>query len=293
MLPIGDTPNPRNFRPWVNWALIAVNVAVFFGVSLPMGEQYGVYVFEHGYKPGVPEVSDLFYSMFLHGGLAHLAGNMLFLWIYGDNVEHRLGRLTYLLVYIGCGIAATLTFGFFAGGSRVPLVGASGAISGVLGLYFLLFPRNKVKVFLFFFPFVMGVYLIPARIVLGLYVVVDNFFPALLGASSNVAYGAHLGGFFAGVLAAVIGERRDWRVKAPGEAAPSVSGARLRPVRALSEADLARRHLETGLELQRRGQDTMAWQHLARVLELDAPAEIKDIAIEALSAIDAHPNLRH
>ncbi len=293
MLPIGDTPNPSNFRPWVNWALIAVNVAVFFAVSLPLGEQYGVYVVEHGYKPGAPEATDLLYSMFLHGGLAHLGGNMLFLWIYGDNVEHRLGRLTYLLVYLGCGVAATLTFGFFAEGSVVPLLGASGAISGVLGLYFLLFPRNQVKVFLFFFPFVMGVYLIPARLVLGLYVIVDNFFPALLGASTGVAYGAHLGGFFAGVLAAFVGERRDWRLRAPAQPPPSVSRARIRPVRTLSEADLARRHLETGLELLRRGQQTMAWQHLARVLELDAPAEVKSIAVEALSSIDAHPKQQH
>ena len=293
MFPIGDTPNPRNFNAWVNWALIAANVLIYLLVTLPAGDQYGAYVLEHGFKPGAAEGADLAYSMFLHGGPGHLAGNMLFLWIYGDNVEHRLGRGTYLAVYLGCGVAATLTFAFFAGGSTVPMVGASGAIAGVLGLYFLLFPRNKVKVFVFFFPFIMDVFLVPARLVLGAFVLLDNFLPVLLGANSNVAYGAHLGGFFAGLLVAWIGERRGWKLAPAGPPPPSVSRSRVRPARALSEADLARRHLDTGLELQRRGQDPMAWQHFARVLELNADPETKDRAVAALSAIDAHPKLHH
>jgi membrane associated rhomboid family serine protease len=292
MFPIGDTPNPPNFTPWVNWGLIAANVLVFVVVSLPMGSQYNAYVMVHGFKPGAAEVSDLLYSMFLHAGFGHLAGNMLFLWIYGDNVEHRLGRLNYLLIYLGCGVAATLTFAAFAGGSTIPLVGASGAISGVLGLYFLLFPRNKVKVFVFFFPFVVDVFLIPARIVLGVYVVVDNFLPVLFSSGSNVAYGAHLGGFFAGVLVAWIGERRDWTLWSP-TAAASVTAPRLRPVRDLTEADLARRHLATGLSLLGRDQSPRAWQHFARVLELDADSETRARARASLAAIDAHPKLYH
>ena len=291
MLPIGDTPNPPNFFAWVNWGLIAVNVAIFVLIALPMGPEYSSYVVAHGFKPGAPEFSDLVYSMFLHGGIGHLAGNMLFLWIYGDNVEHRLGRVTYLLVYLGCGIAATSAFGVFAAGSTVPLVGASGAISGVLGLYFLMFPRNKVKVFVFFFPIVMNVFLIPARIVLGLYVVIDNFFPFLLGASTNVAYGAHLGGFFAGVLVAFVGERRGWRWSRPSPSA-AATGPRLRPVRTLDEADLADRHLEQGLELLSSGQTPRAWQHLARVLELPARPRTRERALAALAAIPVHPGMR-
>jgi len=234
-LPIGDTPNPPSgFTPWVNWALLAANIAVFLLVSLPlMGEPaslatpgareylqvlgaeprslYDVYVFRNGFKPGAFEITDLFYSMFLHGGFMHLAGNMLFLWIYGDNVEFYLGRVRYLLTYLVTGILATLTFAAFAPGSLTPLVGASGAISGVLGLYFLLFPKNRIKVFIFLFPFIMNVFLVPARIVLGFYLVIDNLFPALLGAQSNVAHGAHIGGFVGGLALAWIVERRGGR----------------------------------------------------------------------------------
>lgn len=244
--PIGDTPNPRGFVPWVSYALIAVNVAVYMVVSLPLSVQgvdisdptvieyvralrpslprdvsmrqalshisaYDLYVFAHGYKPGAPEMLDLLASMFLHGGFLHLAGNMLFLWIYGDNVEHHLGRVLYLLAYAGTGIVATLTFALFAGDSMVPLVGASGAISGVLGLYFLLFPRNRVKVFMAFFPFFFDVVLLPARLVLGFFVIVDNLLPFLVQSRSPVAYGAHLGGFAAGLLVAYAGERLAWR----------------------------------------------------------------------------------
>lgn len=237
LLPYRDSPNPLGFTPWVNYALIAANVAVFVLVTLPLSAQgvdpgdpalaaylealgraasgthlaglsaYELFLFEHGFKPGAPEVSDLLASLFLHGGLLHLAGNMLFLWIYGDNVEHRLGRATYLAVYLLSGVVATLVFSAFARGSMVPLVGASGAISGVLGLYFLFFPRNQVKVFVAFFPFFFQSIWVRARWVLGFYVVVDNLLPFLGGSSSNVAHGAHLGGFIAGLGVAWLVER--------------------------------------------------------------------------------------
>jgi len=244
-LPIGDTPNPRGFFPIVNWLLIGINVAVYVLISMPLSSTavdpndpllfeylkaiapsfdaaanardmlagmtaYDLFVFKWGYKPGDPHITQLFTSMFLHGGLLHLAGNMLFLWIFGDNVEHRIGRITYLLTYLATGVAATLAFSLFASSSMLPLVGASGAISGVLGLYFLLFKRNRVKVLVVFFPFLFRVMLIPARIVLGFYVLVDNLLPFVLGAESNVAYGAHLGGFVAGLVVAVAGERLAW-----------------------------------------------------------------------------------
>ena len=174
----GDSPNPKNFTPWINWSLIIANVAVYFFVTLPLSSQgvdlndpmlreflrhiaqslpsgvsikqvlaqisaYDLFTYVHGYKPGAPQTGYLFFSMFLHGNLLHLVGNMLFLWIYGDNVEHRLGRLGYLITYLVSGVAATLFFSVFAGSSMTPLVGASGAISGVLGLYFLLFPHQS------------------------------------------------------------------------------------------------------------------------------------------------------
>lgn len=244
-LPIGDTPNPPRFTAYVNFVLIGLNVAIYVLIAMPLSGQavdlsdpavieymrmlaengltvpmirealsqlsaYDLFVFQHGFKPGAPEVSDLFFSMFLHGGFLHLAGNMLFLWIFGDNVEHRLGRFGYLLVYLVTGVVATVSFGAFAGGSTIPLVGASGAISGVLGLYFLLFRHNRVKVFIFFFPFIMNVYLVRARIVLGFYLIVDNLLPVLAGSGGGVAYGAHIGGFFGGLGVAWLGEKINW-----------------------------------------------------------------------------------
>ncbi len=246
LIPIGDTPNPRNFIPWMNWLLIAANVAIFLFISLPLSSQgvnyedpqlreylryiypslptlfslrqvlaqmsaYDLFVFTHGYKPGSPELADLFLSLFLHANILHLAGNMLFLWIYGDNVEHRLGRVGYLVTYLTTGVAATLFFALFAGNSMTPLVGASGAISGVLGLYFLLFPRNQVKVFIALFPFIFQAVLLPARWVLGFYLLIDNLLPFLSGARSGVAYGAHIGGFLAGFVIAWAGEQVAWR----------------------------------------------------------------------------------
>lgn len=210
-LPIGDTPNPPRFTAYVNFALMGINIAIYLLVTVPMsGPEYELFVYQHGFKPGAPEVSDLFFSMFLHGGFLHLAGNMLFLWIFGDNVEHRLGRLGYLLVYLFTGVVATVAFAIFARGSTIPMVGASGAISGVLGLYFLLFRHNQVKVFVFLFPFIMDVWLISARLVLAFYLVIDNLLPVFLGSSGGVAHGAHIGGFVGGLGVAWLGEKINW-----------------------------------------------------------------------------------
>ncbi len=136
---------------------------------------------------------------------------MLFLWIFGDNVEHRRGKLGYLLTYQGTGMAATLFFSLFAPDSRVPMLGASGAISGILGCYFWWFPANQVRVFIFLFPFFMDVVQVPARFVLGIYLLVDNLLPFLLkvGAATGVAHGAHIGGFLAGLaLAVALGQKK-------------------------------------------------------------------------------------
>jgi membrane associated rhomboid family serine protease len=171
---------------------------------------YDLFIFAHGFKPAAAQAGDLFSSMFLHANFLHLAGNMLFLWIYGDNVEHRLGRIGYLAAYLATGVIATLAFSAMSMSSMTPMVGASGAISGVLGFYFLFFPRNSVKVFIFFF-FIIDVILLPARWVLGIYVVFDNLLPIIWGAPSGVAYGAHLGGFLGGLGLAWIVDRVNWR----------------------------------------------------------------------------------
>jgi rhomboid family protein len=243
-LPVGDQPNPPG-TPFVNYTLIALNVAVYLLVSLPLQMRpadprdprlreyidvvaqnlppgtsvqevvsqvsaYDLVVFSYGYRPAEPSVLTLFTAMFLHGGFAHLFGNMLFLWIYGDNVEHRLGRVGYLFWYLATGVAATLFFALLDGSSKFPMVGASGAISGVLGFYFLWFPHNLVRVWVFLFPFFMNVVALPARLVLGAFLVIDNLLPFLVsgGAGTGVAYGAHIGGFVAGLSAAWVMNRR-------------------------------------------------------------------------------------
>jgi membrane associated rhomboid family serine protease len=283
-LPIGDTPNPLNFKPVVNWVLIAMNVGVFILVTMPMmsvgvdpGDPllehyvrsmlprsfwgspqqlvgqlsaYDLFVFDHGYRPAQPELADLVTSMFLHGSFGHLVGNMLFLWIYGDNVEHHLGRVRYALTYLGTGVAATLTFHAFAAGSPVPMVGASGAISGILGLYFVLFPHNRVKVFVMLFPFIMRVLLIPARWVLGFYLVWDNLLPVLIGAQSSTAYGAHIGGFLAGAGLTYWWERRsgDWSPFVNSKVSGSGFGEFLEPLARLRQ-DLQAGNAKNALEL--------------------------------------------
>lgn len=240
-LPIADSPNSGSI-PKVTWLLIALNVLVYLGVSVPLdlrppalddpllaeylrmlGAQgpvpyevirdqlsaYDLLVFRYGFRPAHFDLISLFSSIFLHAGFFHLAGNMLFLYIFGNNVEKRLGPLKYLFAYLFYGVAATLFFSLFVSGSNVPLIGASGAISGVMGCYFLWFPRNSVKVFVFLFPFIITTLMIPARWVLGFYLLVDNLLPFLAFGSSGggVAHGAHIGGFLAGAGLVLVADR--------------------------------------------------------------------------------------
>jgi len=153
--------------------------------------------------------------MFLHADFLHLLSNMLMLWIFGDNVEARLGRVGYLVAYLVTGVAATLSFAAAASKSMTPLVGASGAISGVLGFYLIWFPRNQVRVAIFFFFYFFFVH-VRALWVLGIYLVV-NLLPFLRGgaAGGGIAYGAHLGGFFAGMAGAFLWNLVRGRVKSP------------------------------------------------------------------------------
>ena len=257
ILPIGDTPNPQGV-PYATYFLIAVNVALYALITLPLSfappdltdptlaeylrsvgpaiaqriplehllrglSRYDLFVFVHGFRPAEPAASDLAISLFLHASFWHLFGNMLFLWIYGDNVERRLGPTVYILAYLGAGIAASMVHALTALGSQLPTIGASGAISGVLGFYFIFFPRNRVRLLWLLPPFFMNVFLVPARLVLGLYIIVDNFLPFLLAADTGgVAYGAHIGGFFAGLGAAWIMDRHAVAARPRGYARPKV-----------------------------------------------------------------------
>jgi membrane associated rhomboid family serine protease len=242
VVPIGDAPNPRGV-PVVTYLLIAANVAVYLFVAIPLGSQhpasndpslqeyvrvmaqsihdraalqqmlrhvsaYDLVMFDWGFRPGSPRLLDLFTCMFLHAGFLHLFGNMLFLWIYGDNVEHLLGHVGYLFWYLATGIAATLFYMLGASGSQIPLVGASGAISGVLGFYFVWFPRNQVRLLWLLPPFVMQVFEVPARLVLALYLVLENLLPYLIvRGDAGVANGAHIGGFLGGLAVAWLMDR--------------------------------------------------------------------------------------
>ena len=148
-----------------------------------------------------PLWTTLLTSMFLHGGWGHLGGNMLFLWIFGDNIEHRIGHLRFIVFYLACGVAAGLAHIVFNSSSAIPTVGASGAISGILGGYLLLFPRNRVYVIT-----LGGVATVPAIFMLGLWIVTQFINGAgevaRTDETGGVAYMAHIGGFVAGMVLA-------------------------------------------------------------------------------------------
>ena len=205
MIPLRDII-PSRTTPGVTITLIAVNAAVFlFQASLSERGQE-MFVFAFGLVPLQFSFVTMLTSMFVHGGLAHLAGNMLFLWIFGDNVEDRLGRTKFLIFYLLAGIAATLAQFAIAPQSSVPNVGASGAIAGVLGAYILMFPQSRVNVLLG-----RQVVAMPAIFVLGMWIVLQLISGvgtiAYTDESANVggiAYMAHIGGFIAGFLMAFL-----------------------------------------------------------------------------------------
>jgi membrane associated rhomboid family serine protease len=203
MFPLGDDDSQRRTLPVVTYALVALNVLVFF-IELSAGDAFvNAWAFvpaRFSAAPGANAIT-IFSAMFLHGGWMHLFGNMLFLWIFGDNVEDRFGHLQFLLFYLLVGIAATFAQYALAPHSTVPNVGASGAIAGVLGSYILMFPQSRVNV-------LMGrqVVAMPAIVVLGLWIALQLFSEVGSIASTDetsgggVAYMAHIGGFAAGFL---------------------------------------------------------------------------------------------
>ncbi len=206
MFPIGDEHNGRLLTPYVNYTLIAINIIVFLYQLLLPEPELLEFIFRWGAIPAeISQGQDLFglvSSMFLHGGWLHIAGNMLFLWVFGDNVEDTMGHVSYLLFYLLTGLAAGLAQVVIDSGSQIPLVGASGAISGVLGAYIMLFPHGRIRT-LVFLGFFITVVLIPAWVQIGLWIVLQFFNGfASLGVRTEegggVAYWAHIGGFIAG-----------------------------------------------------------------------------------------------
>lgn len=224
MIPLRDA-NPSNTVPFVNYTLIGVNVVVFlFEISL--GRHFQDLIFTFGVVParmfedgqtlllGSSSIIPLFTSMFLHGGWLHLLGNMLFLYVFGDNVEDRFGHTKYVAFYFLAGIAAALTQAFINPASEVPMVGASGAIAGVLGAYVLMFPTAKVSTLIPIFFFFQVVEL-PAFLFLGIWFILQIFSGVMAlgigGDAGGVAWWAHIGGFGVGVAMVPFLKKRAWR----------------------------------------------------------------------------------
>lgn len=209
MIPIADE-SPRRYIPVVNYLIIAANILVYFYQPVDL-QSKRLFFNSFGLVPSnvthfqgdLYIYGTLFSSMFLHADLWHLLGNMLYLWIFGDNIEYVLGHIRYFVFYIVVGAGAALMQVIFFPESQIPMIGASGAISGVLGAYLLKFPRNRVSI-LFFFFIIIRVIKVPAVLAISLWVLFQlyNIYfsdRATLG-QGGVAWFAHLGGFLSGFI---------------------------------------------------------------------------------------------
>jgi membrane associated rhomboid family serine protease len=208
MFPIRDH-NPSGRIPYVTYGLIAVNIAVFVAHWLTSPSEDALNEFFYYWGLVAQDVthgagySRIFTSMFLHAGWMHLLGNMLFLWIFGDNLEDEMGRRGFLAFYLASGIAAAAAQVLADPGSPVPMVGASGAIAGVMGGYLLLYPKARVDV-LFIFLVFFRIFAIPAWAVLGVWIGIQLFSGASMPIEGEgVAYWAHIGGFFGGIVLSI------------------------------------------------------------------------------------------
>ena len=238
MFPLSDD-NPTKTTSYITYGLIIANVVVFLyqkNLELSLNQQqlladfYNLYAIvpreltaslngEISNQP-IPEWLSLITSQFLHGGWLHLGGNMLFLWIFGNNIEDKLGHFKYLFFYLSCGVLAGLSQWFFSVNSAIPALGASGAIAGVMGAYIIRFPRARILTFVFLGIFITTIRL-PAYVFLGYWFVQQAFFsftsvavPAGMGAETGgIAYWAHSGGFVFGmILAPLLGLFQEkWR----------------------------------------------------------------------------------
>jgi membrane associated rhomboid family serine protease len=211
MLPLRDE-NPRRTFPFVTYLLVGLNILAFLW-ELSLGQALDRALFSIAFIPArfwigghwVADLQTIVVSMFLHGSLMHIGSNMLYLWIFGDNIEDRLGHGRFAVFYLLCGFLATLAHAFFSPTSRIPAIGASGAIAGVLGAYLILYPHARVMTVIPIFFFIT-VREVPAIFILGFWFVLQLFSGVgSLGVADaqdmgGVAYFAHIGGFVAGLL---------------------------------------------------------------------------------------------
>jgi membrane associated rhomboid family serine protease len=210
MIPLRDVI-PSRTTPAVTIGLIAANTLVFL-YQLSLGADVNAFVIEWGLVPAALSLPAVLTSMFLHGGFLHFGGNMLYLWIFGDNVEDRMGHGRFAVFYVLCGAAAALAQTISDPASVVPMVGASGAIAGVMGAYFVLYPHSRILTLVPIFFFIQLVE-VPAVFFLGLWVVFQLLSGvgsiATAGQSGGIAFWAHVAGFGAGVATVGIFRRRE------------------------------------------------------------------------------------
>jgi membrane associated rhomboid family serine protease len=210
MIPLRDII-PSRTTPVVTIALIAINVLVFL-YELALGPDVDAFTLYWGLVPAAFSWVTVFTSMFLHGGILHVAGNMLYLWIFGDNVEDRMGHGRFLVFYLLCGVAAALVQTITQPDSVIPMVGASGAIAGVMGAYFVLYPKSRIVTLvpLFFFFQVIEV---PAILFLGIWFLMQfvsglgSIVSVAAGSTGGIAFWAHVAGFVAGISGVVVFRR--------------------------------------------------------------------------------------
>ncbi len=219
-IPLKDE-NPTAGKTYVTIALIVINILVFLWSYLRSAEGFQVVMFQFGMIPAeimhgielTPQFSSPIYftpftSMFMHGGIMHLAGNMLYLWIFGKNIEDHVGPVKFIIFYLASGLAAAFLFIVFNPDSNVPMVGASGAIAGVMGAYLVLYPKAKILTLLFLFYFIR-IIRVPAIVLLGFWFVYQLFMSAASGGGGGVAWLAHVGGFaFGWILFKIFNRRR-------------------------------------------------------------------------------------
>jgi membrane associated rhomboid family serine protease len=203
MIPLRDVI-PSRTTPVVTIALIVLNALVFV-YQLSLGPQINAFVAEYGLVPARFSLTTLVTSMFLHGGLLHFGGNMLYLWIFGDNVEDRMGPARFVAFYLLCGTTAALAQTWMVPSSQVPMVGASGAIAGVMGAYFVMYPRSRIVTLIPILIFIQLVE-VPAVVFLGLWFLlqfvsgVGTTLSPQAGLTGGIAFWAHVAGFVAGVV---------------------------------------------------------------------------------------------
>jgi len=237
MFPIHDDTERIHGRPYLNYGLIAVNIIIFIyeviatgnfsdeGATIALLEKYGA--IPNQVLSG--NVTSIFTSMFLHGGIAHLAGNMIFLFVFGDNIEDRFGRIKYLIIYLMWGAVAAFAHSIvavYAGGGEIPAIGASGAISGVLGAYLVLFPRAKIYTIVF--AFFITTIRIPAIAFIPFWFIMQVVL-GFLDPLSGVAYTAHIGGFLAGAATGYLWKILKFQSPPPSALKPKWDVTKIKP----------------------------------------------------------------